>query len=62
MAKFCCDDCREAGSICDFCINLVESEEALKEGWDGICRIDGKFILRCDGDNCKDFHCFRAEE
>lgn len=72
MAKFCSDDCKETGSICDFCKHykddyrdikkLKNKDGSLRFAGDGICDVDNHETDACDGYNCGNFECFRIKD
>lgn len=65
MAVFCSDDCKDMGSICDFCKHYRdEYRDILKLNefaGNGVCAFDNSEVDACDGYNCDNFMCFRIE-
>ena len=62
MAKFCSDECKQQGSICDFCIHYadqyrdIEGKECEFAGY-GICKISNEEVEANEGYHCNDFEC-----
>jgi hypothetical protein len=72
MARFCSDECREMGSICDFCKHykdeyrdikkLKHSDGRFKFAGEGICDIDNHGTDADAGYNCNNFVCFLLQD
>ena len=72
MAKFCDDECKYQGAICDFCKKyqdeyrdikkLKDDKGKLKFAGDGICSIDRHEVSATDGYNCDWFECFLIKD
>jgi hypothetical protein len=72
MAKFCSDECKETGSICDFCNHykdeyrdikkIIDIEGNLRFAGVGICDIDNSETDAISGYNCDNFECFMIKE
>jgi len=61
MAKFCSQECKDIGSICDFCLHYRDEYENIegKFAGEGLCDIDNSEVDACDGMACNNFECFR---
>lgn len=64
MAKFCSEQCKQTGSICDFCKHYRDDYEGLDTGFagSGKCDIDNSETNASDGYNCDNFECFNLQE
>jgi hypothetical protein len=68
MAKFCNDECKNIGSICDFCIHykdkyrdilkLQRGDGSYEFAGEGICGISNSPTDALDGCGCDNFECF----
>lgn len=63
IAIYCNNECREVGSICDFCKYYKDEYEGTDKGFagEGICKVKNIEVLAHDGCD-DDFHCFKADE
>jgi hypothetical protein len=72
IAKFCCEECRDIGSICDFCKHYQDEYRDIKKlkypeghfkfAGEGICDIDNHETDACAGYECDNFECFNVKD
>lgn len=60
MAKFCSEECKKEGSICDFCKHFKDNSLNTADPKDdkGLCLITNKEVSSKGGANCDNFECF----
>lgn len=64
MAKFCDEECKDTGGICDFCENYVDKYVIMGNGkfaGEGFCKAKNEEVFAHDGCN-DDFHCVLVTE
>lgn len=61
MGRFCSEECREVGSVCDFCKNYKDNGVGVFSG-SGICSVDNTDVFAMDGYSCKDYVCSEIKE
>ena len=67
MSKFCSKECKDIGSICDFCTNYRDEYRDIRKmkdkfAGDGICSIDKSKVFASDGYGCDNFVCFKINK
>lgn len=64
MGKYCNDECKKTGGVCDFCKNYIDKQMLFNletfQG-EGICKVKNIYVMAYDG--CDDnFICFNIKD